>query len=120
MTGLTDDLASTGSLDDPLAAPVLDPIRVVKGVGGSRSASRVRVRPRVRGCSGGGASDTMPRLDVHRKGVGTVPSRVRAGERRPHQLELWTTVPLSGLAVADGGELLGQAAAEGRYECEEA
>jgi hypothetical protein len=53
-------------------------------------------------------------------GWGTVPSRVRAGERRTHQLELWTTVPLPGSAVADGGELLGEAAPEGRYECEEA
>ena len=30
------------------------------------------------------------------------------------------TVPPSASAVADGGELLGQAAAEGRDECEEA
>jgi hypothetical protein len=30
------------------------------------------------------------------------------------------SVPPSASAVADGGELLGQAAAEGRHECEEA
>jgi hypothetical protein len=33
---------------------------------------------------------------------------------------LQATVPPFALAVADGGELLGQATAEGRHECEEA
>jgi hypothetical protein len=52
------------------------------------------------------------------------PDRVaaHARERRtsPSARGKGTAPPLPASAVADGGELLGQAAAEGRHECEEA
>ena len=44
------------------------------------------------------------------------PSSMRIAQVAPPEV----TVPPSASAVADGGELLGQAAAEGRHECEEA
>jgi hypothetical protein len=46
-----------------------------------------------------------------------LPSRIRAGKWLASTA---VTLLRSASAVADGGELLGEAAAEGRHECEEA
>jgi hypothetical protein len=67
----------------------------------------------------------QPRLDLAQVFESLTPSRFQAGTpplstcvvRRPSTA---VTVPPSASAVADGGELLGQAAAEGRHACEEA